>query len=50
VEQWADELTDFVINLGFDTFIFWADGADQLPRFANEVVPAVREKVAAARG
>jgi alkanesulfonate monooxygenase SsuD/methylene tetrahydromethanopterin reductase-like flavin-dependent oxidoreductase (luciferase family) len=50
VEQWVDQLTDFVVTLGFDTFIFWADGADQLPRFANEVVPRVREQVAARRG
>jgi len=49
VDQWADELTDFAVTHGFDTFVFWADGAEQLPRFANEVVPRVREQVAARR-
>ena len=48
-DQWADELTDFAITHGFDTFVFWADGADQLPRFANEVIPRVRERVATRR-
>ena len=49
VEQWTDELTDFAVTYGFDTFVFWAEGQDQLPRFANEVVPRVREQVAARR-
>jgi alkanesulfonate monooxygenase SsuD/methylene tetrahydromethanopterin reductase-like flavin-dependent oxidoreductase (luciferase family) len=49
VGQWADELTDLAVGYGFDTFVFWADGPDQLPRFAEEVVPAVRERVAAER-
>ena len=35
---------------GFDTFMFWGEGEDQLPRFAEEVVPAVRAQVAAERG
>jgi alkanesulfonate monooxygenase SsuD/methylene tetrahydromethanopterin reductase-like flavin-dependent oxidoreductase (luciferase family) len=48
-DQWSDRLTDFAVTLGFDTFVFWADGADQLPRFANEVAPRVREQVAAHR-
>ena len=50
VDQWVDELTDLARTHGFDTFILWADGADQLPRFAEQVVPAVRARVAAARG
>ena len=50
VDQWADQLTDFAVTRGFDTFVFWADGPDQLPRFASEVVPLVRERVAIARG
>ena len=24
VEQWVDELTDFAVGYGFDTFMFWA--------------------------
>jgi alkanesulfonate monooxygenase SsuD/methylene tetrahydromethanopterin reductase-like flavin-dependent oxidoreductase (luciferase family) len=50
VDQWTDELTELVIGPGFDTFVLWADGPDQLARFAEEVAPAVREQVAAERG
>ncbi len=49
VDQWVDGLTDLALSHGFDTFILWAEGADQLPRFAEQVVPAVRARVAAAR-
>ena len=49
VDQWVDELTDLVLTYGFDTFILWAEGEGQLPRFAEEVVPAVRTQVAAER-
>ena len=49
VDQWVDELTDLAVGYGFDTFMFWGDGEDQLPRFAEEVVPAVRAQVAAER-
>ena len=50
VDQWVDELTDLAVGYGFDTFMFWGEGEDQLPRFAEEVVPAVRAQVAAERG
>jgi alkanesulfonate monooxygenase SsuD/methylene tetrahydromethanopterin reductase-like flavin-dependent oxidoreductase (luciferase family) len=50
VDQWVDELTDLAVGYGFDTFIFWGEGDDQLPRFAEEVAPAVRVQVAAERG
>jgi alkanesulfonate monooxygenase SsuD/methylene tetrahydromethanopterin reductase-like flavin-dependent oxidoreductase (luciferase family) len=49
VAQWTDELTTLVVELGFDTFVLWAEGPDQLTRFAEEVVPAVREQVAQER-
>ena len=39
-----------MVEHGFDTFVLWADGPDQLRRFAEEVVPAVREQVAQRRG
>ncbi len=47
VESWVDTLTDWALDLGFDTFIFWPTSAplSQLERFAREVVPAVRERV-----
>jgi alkanesulfonate monooxygenase SsuD/methylene tetrahydromethanopterin reductase-like flavin-dependent oxidoreductase (luciferase family) len=46
VGQWTEELTNLAINFGFDTFIFWGEGEGQLQRFAEEIVPAVREQVA----
>jgi alkanesulfonate monooxygenase SsuD/methylene tetrahydromethanopterin reductase-like flavin-dependent oxidoreductase (luciferase family) len=49
VDQWVDELTSLVVRYGFDTFILWAEGEDQLARFAGQVVPAVRAQVAAER-
>jgi alkanesulfonate monooxygenase SsuD/methylene tetrahydromethanopterin reductase-like flavin-dependent oxidoreductase (luciferase family) len=49
VDQWVDELADLALTHGFDTFIFWAEGEGQLPKFAEDVVPAVRARVAAAR-
>ena len=50
VDQWVDELTDMAVGYGFDTFMFWGEGEDQLPRFAEEVAPALRAQVAAERG
>ncbi len=49
VNQWVDELTGLAVRYGFDTFILWAEGEDQLARFAGQVVPAVRAQVAAER-
>jgi alkanesulfonate monooxygenase SsuD/methylene tetrahydromethanopterin reductase-like flavin-dependent oxidoreductase (luciferase family) len=49
IDQWVDELTDLAVGYGFDTFLFWGEGDDQLPRFAGEVAPAVRAQVAAER-
>ncbi|HJR82135.1 MAG TPA: LLM class flavin-dependent oxidoreductase [Anaerolineales bacterium] len=49
VNQWLDELTNLSVNYGFDTFMFWGEGDGQLARFAEEVVPAVRNQVAAER-
>ncbi len=48
-DQWVDELTDLVVGHGFDTFILWADGADQIAQFAEEVAPAVAQQVASER-
>ncbi len=47
--HWADGLTDLALAHGFDTFVLWSEGDDQLARFAGEVVPAVRAEVARAR-
>jgi alkanesulfonate monooxygenase SsuD/methylene tetrahydromethanopterin reductase-like flavin-dependent oxidoreductase (luciferase family) len=50
VSRWADDLTGLAVEQGFDTFVLWADAPDQLRRFAEEVVPAVRAQVTEARG
>jgi alkanesulfonate monooxygenase SsuD/methylene tetrahydromethanopterin reductase-like flavin-dependent oxidoreductase (luciferase family) len=43
-EHWVETLTRFAGELGFDTFVFWPteESAEQLERFATEVVPALR--------
>jgi alkanesulfonate monooxygenase SsuD/methylene tetrahydromethanopterin reductase-like flavin-dependent oxidoreductase (luciferase family) len=50
-DHWIETLTGFVLELGFDSFIFWPehDLLDQVERFAQEVAPGVRESVAAGR-
>jgi alkanesulfonate monooxygenase SsuD/methylene tetrahydromethanopterin reductase-like flavin-dependent oxidoreductase (luciferase family) len=47
VGEWVETLTDWSVDLGFDTFIFWPTTSPlgQLERFAREVAPAVRERV-----
>ena len=51
VEHWVEELTKLVRDLRFDGLVLWVDHEDtlgQTERFATEVVPAVREALAAA--
>jgi alkanesulfonate monooxygenase SsuD/methylene tetrahydromethanopterin reductase-like flavin-dependent oxidoreductase (luciferase family) len=50
--RWIEELSRFALELGMDTFIYWPaeDHVRQIELFASEVVPAVRETVAAERG
>jgi alkanesulfonate monooxygenase SsuD/methylene tetrahydromethanopterin reductase-like flavin-dependent oxidoreductase (luciferase family) len=52
VGHWVDTLTRWVVELGFDTFILWpvVDPPGQLEVFAEQVIPAVRERVALERG
>jgi alkanesulfonate monooxygenase SsuD/methylene tetrahydromethanopterin reductase-like flavin-dependent oxidoreductase (luciferase family) len=52
VEAWVSALTDWSIDLGFDTFIFWPmrEPSAQLEVFAQDIVPAVRQRVAERRG
>ena len=47
--KWIDALSRFALEFGMDTFIYWPseDHERQVELFANEVVPAVREAVAA---
>ncbi len=51
VSKWVEELTRFALELGMDTFIYWPqdDHVRQVEVFAQEIVPAVREAVAAER-
>jgi hypothetical protein len=46
-DHWAETLTSFAKDLGFDTFILWPseDPKTQVQRFAEEIVPAVRSAV-----
>ena len=48
--QWAEQLAELTLETGMSAYILAADAADDLRRFAEEVVPAVRELVADARG
>lgn len=43
VDQWVEQISQVSESYGFDTFVFWGEGEAQLDRFAQEVVPAVRE-------
>jgi alkanesulfonate monooxygenase SsuD/methylene tetrahydromethanopterin reductase-like flavin-dependent oxidoreductase (luciferase family) len=51
VDAWIATLTDWSVELGFDTFIFWpmTEPLAQSEVFAREVAPAVRERVAERR-
>jgi alkanesulfonate monooxygenase SsuD/methylene tetrahydromethanopterin reductase-like flavin-dependent oxidoreductase (luciferase family) len=51
VETWVSTLAEWVVDPGIDTFVYWAtdDAAAQVERFAAEVMPGVRERVAALR-
>jgi alkanesulfonate monooxygenase SsuD/methylene tetrahydromethanopterin reductase-like flavin-dependent oxidoreductase (luciferase family) len=50
--RWVEQLSRFALEFGMDTFIYWPseDHVRQVEHFAGEVVPAVREAVAAGRG
>lgn len=52
VSYWVDALSEFVIDLGFDTLVFWpgANPGHQTERFATEIVPAVRAAIEKMRG
>lgn len=49
-QHWVEVLTELALDPGFSTFVFWSPpDPDTLKRFTGEVIPAVRERVAAAR-
>lgn len=47
--DWAEQLAGLAVEQGMGTFILGADDPDVVRRFAQEVVPQVRELVAAER-
>jgi alkanesulfonate monooxygenase SsuD/methylene tetrahydromethanopterin reductase-like flavin-dependent oxidoreductase (luciferase family) len=51
VSLWVEEISRFALESGMDTFIYWPseDRERQVELFASEVVPVVREAVAAER-
>ncbi len=49
VLDWAEQLAGLAIDEGISTFILGTDRPDDVRRFALEVVPAVRDQVAAER-
>jgi len=51
VQSWVDALSDWSVDLGFDTFVFWPTTTplSQLRVFAAEVVPGVRQRVSERR-
>lgn len=52
VDTWVSTLTDWSVDLGLDTFIFWpmTQPLAQLDVFAREVIPTVRQRVNERRG
>ncbi|WP_456844082.1 LLM class flavin-dependent oxidoreductase [Cellulomonas sp. P5_C6] len=49
-ERWVDDLLPLVLEDGISTFILAGDDPSVIARFGEEVAPALREAVAAARG
>jgi alkanesulfonate monooxygenase SsuD/methylene tetrahydromethanopterin reductase-like flavin-dependent oxidoreductase (luciferase family) len=49
LDEWVDELTRFALEDGIATFIVMSDDAATIQVLADEIAPAVREQVAAAR-
>jgi alkanesulfonate monooxygenase SsuD/methylene tetrahydromethanopterin reductase-like flavin-dependent oxidoreductase (luciferase family)/hemerythrin-like domain-containing protein len=47
---WAEQLAELTLTEGMSAYILGSDEHDVIRRFADEVVPAVRELVAAERG
>jgi hemerythrin-like domain-containing protein len=48
-QQWIEQATRFAVDDGVSAFIVMSDDADVIQLLAEEIAPAVREQVAAAR-
>jgi alkanesulfonate monooxygenase SsuD/methylene tetrahydromethanopterin reductase-like flavin-dependent oxidoreductase (luciferase family) len=49
-KQWVEDLLPLVLEEGISAFILTSDDPETMRRFAVEVVPSLRERVAAERG
>lgn len=50
VAKWVDDLTALSVDYGMNAYILMENDLDQVRRFADEIVPQVREQVARHRG
>ena len=48
-KQWVEDLLPLVLEEGISAFILTSDDPETMRRFAVEVVPSLRERVAAER-
>src|SRR5699024_2705074 len=44
-DNWAEQLAELAVTTGMSSFILGTDSPDAVRRFAEEVAPAVRERV-----
>jgi len=49
-EQWVEQLSDLALTYGMSTFILAADDPTMIQFYGQAIAPAVRERVAEARG
>lgn len=47
--EWVEQLTDLTLRTGMSAYVLSVSSSDEIRQFAEEVAPAVREQVAAAR-
>jgi alkanesulfonate monooxygenase SsuD/methylene tetrahydromethanopterin reductase-like flavin-dependent oxidoreductase (luciferase family) len=50
VNQWVDDLTTLSLEYGMDSYVLMENDLAQVRRFAEEIAPQVRERVAQHRG
>src|SRR5258706_15646798 len=46
VSQWVEDLTTLTLEYGMDTYVLTENDLNQVRRFAQEIVPQVRDEVA----
>jgi len=45
VDQWVDDLTTLTLEYGMNAYVLMGDDLQQVRRFAEEIVPQVRQQV-----